>query len=306
LRRACRRYGLPLRVIPGWTHAFAPLGTPLIDRRHVAGAVSAFLDHLVVDKDQPKLLLLTYLAEDGPVAAAFDGEIARRGLRQARFDRHARALLAPASDAGSYLAVSLGKKRRHELQRQRRRLGEGAVLACQVESAPERIAPILAEFLALEAAGWKGRAGTAAAQRPDIARFVSAAVTGLAADGKVMAACLRHDGRAIATMIVLRSGAGAWGWKIAYDESLARFSPGVQLLADVTERLIGQPDVAWTDSCAIPGHSMMDHIWRERRIVADRLIALNASAHIAAASRLEALRRGALGLARRLRNRMRG
>lgn len=306
LRLERRRYGLPLGVLAGWTHAFGPLGTPLIDRDHVAGVIAAFLDHIAADESLPALLLLTYLAEDGPVAAALDAEMARRGLREARFDGHARALLEPASDAGSYLAVSLGKKRRHELQRQRRRLADGAVVTCDIESAPDRVAPIVAAFLDIEAGGWKGRAGTAAAQQPDVARFMSAAVGSLAADGKVIAACLRRDGPVIAAMIVLRSGAGAWGWKIAYDESLARFSPGVQLLADVTERLIGERDIAWTDSCAIPGHSMMDHVWRERRVLADRLIAVRGGAGFAAASRLEALRRGALALARRLRDRLRG
>ena len=27
-----RRYGVPLPVLTGWTHPFAPLGTPLVDR----------------------------------------------------------------------------------------------------------------------------------------------------------------------------------------------------------------------------------------------------------------------------------
>lgn len=304
LRIERHRYGAPPRVLAGWTHAYGPLGTPLVDRDHVAGVIAAFLDHVAGDARLPKLLLLAFLAEDGPVAAALDAEIARRDLRQTSFDRHQRALLKTTSDADSYLAAALGKKRRHELQRQRRRLAEGASLTCEIEGAPDRVAAILADFLALEAGGWKGRAGTAAAQKPDIARLMSAAVTGLAAEGKSLAACLRRDGRAIAATIVIRSGAGAWGWKIAYDESLARFSPGVQVLIDVTERLIGERDIAWSDSCATPGHSMIDHVWRERLAVADRLIAVTPGAAFASACTLETLRRGAITLAKRLRDRL--
>ena len=302
LRVERRRYGVPLRLLAGWTHPYGPLGTPLVDRDHIAGVIAAFLDHAAGDAGLPKLLLLAFLADDGPVAAALDAEIARRGLRQASFDRHQRALLRTTSDAEGYLAAALGKKRRHDLQRKRRRLADGVLLTCEIENAPERVAAILADFLALEAGGWKGRAGTAAAQAPDIVRFMSVAVAGLAAEGKVLAACLRRDGRAIAANIVIRSGAGAWGWKIAYDESLARCSPGVQLLIDVTARLIGERDIDWTDSCATPGHSMMDHVWRERRTFTDRLIAVTPDAAFGPACRLERLRRGAIALAKRLRD----
>lgn len=306
LRVERRRYGLPLPILAGWTHSYAPLGTPLIDRDNVAGVIAAFLDHVAADAGLPKLLLFTFVAEDGAVAAALDAEIARRGLRQASFDRHQRALLKTASDAESYLLAALGKKRRHELQRQRRRLAEGGSLTSEIETAPDRVAAIVADFLALEAAGWKGRAGTAAARHPDIARFLSSAVAGLAAEGKSLAACLRRDGRAIAAMIVIRSGDGAWAWKIAYDESLSRFSPGVQVLIDVTDRLIAERDIAWGDSCATPGHSMMDHAWRERLAVADRLIAITPAAAFAPACRLERLRRSVIALAKRLRDRLRG
>ena len=38
--------------------------------------------------------------------------------------------------------------------------------------------------------------------------------------------------------MTLRSGDTAWCWKIAYDEAFGRFSPGVQLLLDVTQGLL--------------------------------------------------------------------
>ena len=82
------------------------------------------------------------------------------------------------------------------------------------------------------------------------------------------------DTRAIATMILLRSGATVWAWKIAYDESFARTSPGVQLLADVTQTLLDDTSIARADSCAAADHPMIDHIWRERLPLADRLIGI--------------------------------
>ncbi|HEY2135506.1 MAG TPA: hypothetical protein VGH49_06435 [Xanthobacteraceae bacterium] len=74
-----RRYAIPLPVLANWTHPYAPLGTPLVDRDAVEPAVGAFLDHVADDAALPKLILLSWLAADGPVAAAFEEALARRG-----------------------------------------------------------------------------------------------------------------------------------------------------------------------------------------------------------------------------------
>ncbi len=42
-----RRYGV-MATLTGWTHAYAPLGTPLVDRDEAEGAIVAFLDHAEV------------------------------------------------------------------------------------------------------------------------------------------------------------------------------------------------------------------------------------------------------------------
>ena len=64
------------------------------------------------------------------------------------------------------------------------------------------------------------------------------AVGGLASEGKAQAVRLCLDGQPIAILLILRSGKTAWCWKIAYDESRARYSPGVQLLLDATGMLL--------------------------------------------------------------------
>ena len=56
----------------------------------------------------------------------------------------------------------------------------------------------------------------------------------------------------------------AFSFKTAYDEELARFSPGVLLQLE-NLALLEREDIALTDSCAAPDHPMIDHIWRDRR-----------------------------------------
>ena len=86
------------------------------------------------------------------------------------------------------------------------------------------------------------------------------------------------DGRAIAAAIVLRSGRHAWFWKIAYDESFARFSPGVMMSVVVTDDLLDDLGIVRTDSCATADHPMIDHLWRERLALCDRLVAVRPQA----------------------------
>src|SRR5262245_7940639 len=44
-----RRWGAPLPVMVGWTHPFAPLGAPLVDRENGEAAIAAWLDYVAGD-----------------------------------------------------------------------------------------------------------------------------------------------------------------------------------------------------------------------------------------------------------------
>jgi hypothetical protein len=308
---ARRRYGLKLPILIGWAHPYGPLGTPLIDRDCCTDAVTAWLDHVGADPALPKVLLMPYLPAEGPVAQAFDAALAHRDGKSHAFAPHKRAMLAPQpappGDRAGYLDQAMGGKKRKELRRQRKRLAEAGALTSTFTSDPAELPAALADFLALEAAGWKGRAGTAAQGNDALRDFVGEAVTALAADGKAAVARLALDGRAIAAIVMLRSGDTAWCWKIAYDETVARASPGVQLLLDVTEDLLADASIARADSCATPDHPMIDHIWRERLALSDRMVcpAPRHAGKFARARRLEAFRRSAIDTAKRLRTLLR-
>jgi hypothetical protein len=130
---------------------------------------------------------------------------------------------------------------------------------------------------------------------------MQSAIESLAADGHARIDRLMQHGRPLAATITLRSGATAWLWKIAYEEEVARASPGVQLALDVTEQLLAQPDILRADSCATADHPMIDHLWRERLALADLMIAPSAAAlgQLAIMRRLEALRRALIAAAKR-------
>jgi CelD/BcsL family acetyltransferase involved in cellulose biosynthesis len=128
-RIARRRYGLKLPILIGWTHPYSPLGTPLVDRDAAGAAIAAWLDFLAGEPHLPDLWLLPFLPGEGAFSRALADALAQRHGASRDFGTHCRALLAPApSGRADYLARAIGARKRKELRRQGRRLGEiGAV-----------------------------------------------------------------------------------------------------------------------------------------------------------------------------------
>ena len=84
-------------------------------------------------------------------------------------------------------------------------------------------------FLELERSGWKGQHQTALASDNDHAAFFTSICAALSEQGRLELLCLRAGDRRVAMKCNIYAGEGGFCFKIAYDEQLARFSPGVQL-----------------------------------------------------------------------------
>jgi CelD/BcsL family acetyltransferase involved in cellulose biosynthesis len=293
-------------MLCGFTHPFAPLGVPLIDRDDTEAVVGAWLDRLAGDRAMPALLLMPFIPEQGAFARMLDAVLSRTRRANAAFGQHQRALLDPGTERDGYLERAVSAGRRKEMRRLRRRMEEFGPVTFDTMTNPDGIAAALQDFLVLEASGWKGAAGTAIVDEPAIKTFVQTAVSSLAADGHARIDRMLLDGKPIAATVTLQSGDTAWCWKIGYNEGMARFSPGVQLICELTEQLAADRRVARTDSCATADHPMINHLWRERLLLSDRLIALKPSAMPFSLGRgMESLRRYGIATARDLRDRIR-
>jgi CelD/BcsL family acetyltransferase involved in cellulose biosynthesis len=303
--RSARRYGMKLPLLVGWTHPFAPLGTPLVDRDATVEVATAFLGAIAGDAALPKLLLLPLLADTGPVAGALRSASEKLGGAQAAFGAHRRAALDLAAGRPRDLDEVIGAKRMREARRLRRRLGEVGRAEFAVARAPSHVAPALQRYLALESQGWKGAAGTALVQSAAHRGFAESAFDALAHRGEATVGELTLDGRVVASVIALRSADRVWSWKMAYDEEIARFSPGLQAMTEVTAALLADETIRFVDSCAVPDHPLMDHLWRDRLAMADVMIGVSPGANFARACRLESMRRDVIAVARNTRGALR-
>jgi CelD/BcsL family acetyltransferase involved in cellulose biosynthesis len=271
--RSADYYGHRLPHAASWLHANAFCGVPLV----AAGLEEAFWRALLAHFDQfPARALLLHLPQlpaDGPVDAALSRVLAASRRAHYRAAEERRALLAGALTAAAYLEAAISAKKRKELRRQHKRLAEQGVLAFERREGEAGLAEWIAEFLALEASGWKGKAGSALASAPETRALFTHALAGAAAAGRLERLALRLNGRAIAMLVNFITPPGAYSFKTAFDEAYARFSPGMLLQLE-NLALLEREGVDWTDSCAVQGHPMIERLWRDRRRVVSRNIAI--------------------------------
>ena len=71
--------------------------------------------------------------------------------------------------------------------------------------------------------------------------------------------------RTVAMQSALIAGEGLFCLKIAYDESLGRFSPGTQLIAETATEFHRRPELEWVDSCSKPKSEPIERLWPGRR-----------------------------------------
>jgi hypothetical protein len=128
-------------------------------------------------------------------------------------------------------------------------------------------------FLRLETTGWKGRKGTALLNNEAAARFARRMIAARAEQDAVRIDSFSVAGKVLAMLVVLLEGARAFSWKIAFDEGHARFSPGSQVTLHAFRTNLQEDGFEGADSLAVPGHKMIEPLWRGRMRYATLLAA---------------------------------
>jgi CelD/BcsL family acetyltransferase involved in cellulose biosynthesis len=254
-------------IVSGWRHPYAFLGTPLVAGDRLEPFATALI-RSVADREHGRYLAL-HRASDGPVLAAIH-RAAEAGGVDLLFERKAERAALERRPDGDYTS-GLKSKRRSELKRQRRRLGEG--LEAELDARERTDAGDAVEaFLRLEASGWKGENGTAMASDQRAADFFRAMCAEFAVAGRLRMRSLEAGGRILAMTCDLRAGDSLFGFKTAFDEELARFSPGIQLQIDNFADFHERGSERYIDSCSEPGNETMNSLWPDRRTIATLLL----------------------------------
>jgi CelD/BcsL family acetyltransferase involved in cellulose biosynthesis len=222
--------------------------------------------------DSGTSLIAADLPMEGPVAKA----LVAAALRQQRpidvLDGHVRAMLSRSAPDATDPRAALTPKRRKEFARQMRRLADVGEVKVEAAVDPAEVRARFEMFMQLEAAGWKGKRGSALLSSPATAEFAREVVANRAEAGAARVDSIDLGGKPIVMVVTFAAGATAYTWKIAYDETYARFSPGVQLMLELPTALFSDRSLMRIDSCASADHPMIDHLWSGRLAIGTLVI----------------------------------
>lgn len=278
---------------------FEPNSEPVLDRRRADAVLAAFLGHIRAAPGLPRVVVAPAWPRDRALPSGAE-------VRLATAECWTRAMLAPAAaiDGEGYLAARLGKTLRRRLKA-RRQLEENGGLAHACLRGAAAIDGF-ERYMRLEAAGWKGRAGTAMLDEPVLADRLRRWIAALARRDAVAVDVLCLDGRDIAIGVLIEAGDACLFWKTSFDETLARLSPGVLLDVDVTRRLLARTPAMRMDSGMQEFTDPDTQLWAERRDFARTIIATGCDAGTSLAMLGDRLRQRVRAMARAWRARRGG
>lgn len=260
---AARRATLPVTHVESHSTALTPCPLPAVSRPPTVGDAERFLNHLAGP------LVLRSVPVDHPVTQA----LLKAAAHVRVLKTWQRAALDVSGGFETWMAENFDHKRRKELKRLKARLSEQGKLELLELKAGEDLTPHMTAFLAVESSGWKGKRGTAINSDAEAAKGLSAGLAAMHAKGKLRFWTMTLDGRPLASLFALVDGGEAVLGKIGYDEAFGKFSPGVLLIIEATQALFAEEGIRLADANAIPGHPMIDRIWRDRIACMDVVLA---------------------------------
>jgi CelD/BcsL family acetyltransferase involved in cellulose biosynthesis len=262
------RTNAPIWMRPGWTEAWYRAfgaGTPTVATVENGGRIAALVP---LERRRAELRTaanghtpgVSLIADGTEAADALTRDVVRRGARLVTLwpiDRAGAERLKIAARGGGFEVVeriverppfialdvgweayerTLGAKLRSECRRRMRRLEESGSVTFDIHDGSDGLTELLDEAFEIEAAGWKGRNGTAISSRPEVERFYREVAAWAAARGWLRVAFLRLDGRSLAFDLSFEDERGHYLLKTSFHPSAAPYAPGVLLRYSMIRR----------------------------------------------------------------------
>ncbi len=245
-----RANGLPVAIVPLMLRRRLLCGIPVrqlqfiwnvyVERcdfivgRWPQAAYRAALTHLLNNAKDWDLLLLHQLPESSPTIAELRRLGSEQGIRL-ETRRSAASPYLPISGTWQDYQSSLNAKHRSNLRNRHKRLKQLGRVAIEVITSSEAVAQALEDGFRLEAAAWKGRAGSAIGSCPKTRHYYTRLAQAAAQRGLLRLCFLTLDGARIAFGYFIEQGNKLYLLKPGYDPSYAAYSPS-NLLCDLVLR----------------------------------------------------------------------
>jgi len=265
LERSGSFKGLPLPALSSWRHRHCLLCTPLVRADGAVETLAALIEWL--RGEGTPIVDLQCIPNEGQFHQALMAALRLAGIKPLVLDGYARPVLRRAKDGETYIDEVISSKERQELRRRERRLKEQGKLSYVALKPGDDIGRWIDEFLRLEAAGWKGREGSAMACSEANRRFALEVFTEAHRRGRLEMVGVDLDGKPLGRCTGFIAGEGSYAFKPAYDEAFAKFSPGIIAEVARIRNLHQLPGVQWMDSFTDANNSVMSRLWKDRLTV---------------------------------------
>ncbi|MCJ2012872.1 GNAT family N-acetyltransferase [Methylobacterium sp. J-076] len=257
--------GLGGHVALPWTSPFVTATAPLVALGGGEEVHDALVAGLALGSGNRPWRWPSLAVEEG-TGAAMRAAMGRAGWTLGAATTFGRPVLDRRASHDAFLAGHPNGRRLKDLRRRGRRLGEiGAVAHVAATEGPD-LRDLIEAFLGLEQSGWKGRAGTAMACRPDHAALARTLFAPGPGPVRGRADALTLGGRPIAISLALVAGGTATLLKTAYDEALRAHAPGLLLEAEIVRAFHAEAFAQRLDSATSAG-SALESLYPDRQAV---------------------------------------
>ena len=267
---------VPVDTLTTWHHTHRYLGTPLVAPDSIEVAPAALLEALTRSASTG-WLALEQLYIDGSVARAFRAAADKLSATWVQPDVWGRPVVNRRK-FDTYLDGTVSARSAKGLRRRRRNLirDHGPIVCEDIarKTDPRAVEAGIQMFLKMEAAGWKGRAGTALACDRSHAAFWRETCLRLADAGRLEMWQFKAGATMVAQQCHVHQGDTVFHLKTTYDEGLRKYSPGVQLELELLQAFHGDGALEWLDSCTDQEPSTSARLYPDTRRVGDVLIGL--------------------------------
>jgi CelD/BcsL family acetyltransferase involved in cellulose biosynthesis len=268
--------GLPISTVSSWRHSSSLLCTPLLHAAFADACLDALLAWMAEDPQSASAAEFRYLPADGAFCGALADALRRARSMVLATESFTRPLLRKDANADQYLRSILSRESRKALRRKEKRLQRLGELSRVALRRDEPATRWIEQFLALEASGWKGRAGSALACTPAGSTFAVRMLEEAHRRGRLQIHGIDCGGHPVARCINLLAGKSAYAYRTAYDEAYADCSPGVLAELDGIREFHALSGAELMDSITDPRNELMNRLWKDRRTIRSVIVGTSA------------------------------
>lgn len=267
------RWGTPIKMLKVWENPFIVCGKPYTKDINQNCDLTDLLKSIQKNPFNAEILLWPNI----PLQGSF-----WESLEQAADDNNIPLLAIKDETRAKFTATAveayegnLSSKKQKSLRKIERRLEERGWThhAFQQDGTQDA----LERFLTLEAAGWKGKRGTALACRQATRSLIEDVEQAFRSEGAFRIDEIWVENTLAASIISFAQNNHAALWKMAYNEQLEEFSLGTWLLHTSTKALISD-GYTHLDALTCATNNPIMRLWHERERNGTILLGLSANA----------------------------